>query len=70
MPLQDNLSKRVLYKLNIGAWGVPTTRGTTMKQRGFLKTKTAEHSDGDDMFPRNNKGNIKGTIPVVALVLP
>jgi hypothetical protein len=68
MPLQDNLPKRVLHKLNVGAWGVPTTRGTTMKQRGFLKTKTAEHSD--DMFPRNNKGNIDGTIPMVTLVLP
>ncbi|KAJ7799580.1 hypothetical protein B0H14DRAFT_3787630 [Mycena olivaceomarginata] len=32
---------------------------------GFLKTKTAECCA--DMFPRNDKGNIEATIPVVAL---
>ncbi|KAJ7802953.1 hypothetical protein B0H14DRAFT_1650216 [Mycena olivaceomarginata] len=32
---------------------------------GFLKTKTAERCA--DMFPRNDKGNIEATIPVVAL---
>ncbi|KAJ7888038.1 hypothetical protein B0H14DRAFT_3430232 [Mycena olivaceomarginata] len=32
---------------------------------GFLKTKTAERCA--DMFPRNDKGNIEATIPMVAL---
>jgi hypothetical protein len=32
---------------------------------GFMKTKTAERCA--DMFPRNDKGNIEATIPVVAL---